>query len=116
MNLSAKAIAVILAFSWPGLAPIATAQQAEISARASIDWLAKAMDEYHDRFQVYEDVNSPGNHFFTWARIPEGVTDDSVQINGSWTSSPHSGATAIRCEFRNTTGSNFGGFLFQNGF
>jgi hypothetical protein len=71
------------------------------------------MDQYHDRFAVYDDVSECGNHFHAWAKIPdEGTT---VTISGSWTAEVHSGATAIRCEFQNTPGANFGGFYFLNG-
>jgi hypothetical protein len=83
------------------------------SAQAAVEYLRRVMDEYHNRFPVYDDVSSGGNHFHAWAKIPD--ENAAVDINGSATDNPHSGATAIRAEFRNTTGTNFGGFYFLNG-
>lgn len=74
------------------------------------------MDRFQTSFWIYQDSGSPGNHFFTWVRFPESATEEQVDISGSWTKEKHSGATAIRCEFHNTNGHNFGGFIFQNGF
>lgn len=86
-------------------------QSAAESASASIGYLKKVMDEYHDRFPVYDDVSSAGNHFHAYAKIPEGAT---VAMNGSWTETRHSGATAIRCQYDASPG-GFGGFYLQNG-
>lgn len=83
------------------------------SAQAALQYLAQVMDQYHDRFPVYDDVSSGGNHFFAWSKIPDQSA--AVAINGSWTDNPHSGATAIRAELDDTTGTNFGGFYFLNG-
>jgi hypothetical protein len=83
------------------------------SAQAALQYLAEVMDQYHDRFPVYDDVSSGGNHFFAWSKVPD--QNAAVAINGSWTENPHSGATAIRAELDNTTGTNFGGFYFLNG-
>src|ERR1700740_3645096 len=94
-------------------ANLAAAAPGQPSAQAALLYLAQVMDQYHDRFPVYDDVSSGGNHFFAWAKFPDG--NAAVAIDGSWTDNPHSGATAIRAEFDNTTGTNFGGFLFLNG-
>lgn len=83
------------------------------SAAGGVAYLKQVMDEFHDRVPVYDDVSSPGNHFVTYAKIPNGGA--AVTINGSWTTNPHRGATSIRNVFSNTTGTNFGGFYFQNG-
>lgn len=83
------------------------------SARASVEHLARVMDQFHDRFPVYDDVSSAGNHFHAWAKIPDQHA--AVSINGSWTVNPRSGATAIRCEFTNVIGQSFAGFYFLNG-
>lgn len=100
-----------------GLVSVATAtaqgSAARQSALASLEYLRTEMDRYHDRFPVYDDVSSAGNHFHALAKIPNGTTQATV--NGSWTDSPHSGATAIRCEFVRTFSNPFGGFYFQNG-
>lgn len=86
---------------------------ARAAAVAATRYLALEMDRYHDRFWVYEDVSSPGNHFHAWALIPDASA--AVAINGSWAENPHSGATSIRCLFTNTTAPNYGGYYFQNG-
>ena len=39
------------------------------SAQAALQYLAQVMDTYHDRFPVYDDVSSGGNHFFAWSKI-----------------------------------------------
>ena len=84
------------------------------SVAAGIAYLRAVMDQYHNRFVVYEDVSSAGNHFHAYAKIPSGVAP--VAVNGSWTDRPHSGATAIRAQFTANTGNgDFGGFYFQNG-
>lgn len=94
------------------LLTVAAAAQntSEESARSSIRFLGEMMDRYHDRFPVYDDVDSAGNHFMVFAKIPAG--NSGAAVNAAWTENPHSGATAIRCEF---TDSNFAGFIFMNG-
>jgi hypothetical protein len=87
------------------------AQPATDSAQASIAYLSQVMDEFHDRFPVYDDVSSPGNHFHVYAKLPDGGAP--VTMNGSWTGNPHSGATSIRCQF--TATAFYAGFYFQNG-
>jgi hypothetical protein len=71
------------------------------------------MDQFHDRFPVYDDVSSAGNHFHAFAKFPDA--DAPVSVNGSWTTNPHSGATAIRCELLSGVSPHFGGFYFMNG-
>ncbi len=78
----------------------------------SVQYLARAMDQYHNRFPVYDDVSSAGNHFHTLTKFPDG--NALVTVNGSYSLNKHSGATAIRCTFT-AGGVNFGGFNFQNG-
>ncbi|MGH9423623.1 MAG: hypothetical protein ACRD3J_26855, partial [Thermoanaerobaculia bacterium] len=87
------------------------AQPAADSAQRSLNYLRQVMDEYHTRFPVYDDVSSAGNHFQTYTKISDQF--GAVEMNGSWTVGPHSGATAIRCELK--PASSFGGFYFQNG-
>jgi hypothetical protein len=94
-----------------GLEPGAAALTPQQSAAASLASLRQIMDLYHDRFPVYGDVSSGGNHFQAWAKIPDNSAP--VAINGSSVESPHSGATAIRNEYQST--SPFGGFYFLNG-
>lgn len=86
------------------------------SAAASIEYLREVMDAYHDRVPVYEDVSSAGNHFKVWAPIlPEGGDPAAASVDPSSQDNPHSGATAIRAEFRSLPSTPFGGFVFQNG-
>jgi hypothetical protein len=86
---------------------------AKQSAQASLEFIRRMMDEYHDRIPVYEDVSSAGNHFVAYAKIPDAAAP--VSMNGSSTDSPYRGATAVRCEFVASTPNAFGGFYFQNG-
>lgn len=84
------------------------------SASRSLEYLRREMDRYHDRIPVSEDVSSAGNRFHARGMLPDASAP--VRINGSWTENPHSGATAIRCEFSPEPGrSPFGGFYFMNG-
>jgi hypothetical protein len=87
-------------------------QSAPQTVSASVQYLAGAMDQYHNRFPVYDDVSSAGNHFHGLTKFPNG--NALVTVNGSYSLDKHSGATSIRCTF-NTGGANFGGFNFQNG-
>src|SRR5687768_5066468 len=89
------------------------AQGAAESAAAGIQYLARVMDAYHDRFPVYDDVSAGGNHFHAYAKIPDGGA--LVTMNGSWAATKHSGATSIRCAYDAATPSGFAGFYFQNG-
>jgi hypothetical protein len=91
-------------------APLATGAP---SAQASLDSLRRVMDQFHDRFPVYDDISSAGNHFHAWAKIPD--QNAAVSMLGAWTDNPHSGATAIRAEFDDVAGPNFGGFYMLNG-
>lgn len=96
-----------------GLPSPVLAQDAASSVTQSIAYLASRMDLYHDRFPVYDDVSSGGNHFVVFTKLPDAQA--AVKINGSWADNPFAGATAIRCEFRDVPGPNFGGFYFMNG-
>jgi len=106
-----------IAFALSLLAPSAAPAQSSASidsAQRSLEYLRNVMDEFHTRFPVYDDVSSPGNHFHAWAKIPSATAP--VEINGTWTNNPRSGATCIRCVFRPQPGAPaFGGFYFQNG-
>lgn len=94
------------------LATSAAAQPAQQSAAASLEYLKKVMDHDHDRFRVYEDVESPGNHFVVYDKMPaDGVTS----LEASWTATKHSGATSIRCVYDASSPSGWAGWYFQNG-
>ena len=50
--------------------PVLIASSARIdSAHRSIDYLANLMDRYHNRFPVYDDVSSAGNHFHAYGLL-----------------------------------------------
>ncbi len=83
------------------------------SSNASIEFLGGLMEEFHDRFPVYDDVSSGGNHFAVPAIIANDIT--GTTINGSWTDNPYSGATAIRFEFIDLPAANWAGFYLMNG-
>jgi hypothetical protein len=83
------------------------------SASAGVAYLARVMDQFHNRFPVYDDLGSPGNHFHAFAAIPDETA--LVRISGGSTDKPHSGATAIRAELDPATPGGFGGFYFLNG-
>ena len=83
------------------------------SAEAGIEYLRQVMDEYHDKFWVYYDNSSAGDHFHARGKMGDDL--DAVSQCGAWTDDKYSGATSTRSEFRNTTGANWGGFYFMNG-
>ncbi len=83
------------------------------SAGASVDFLVRLMDAFHDRFPVYDDVSSAGNHFPVFGAIASDVS--AVTVDGSWTDDRHTGATAMRFEFVDTAAPNWGGFYLLNG-
>ncbi len=94
------------------LFPLA-AEASNPSADASIEYLRRVQDQFHDRIPVYEDVSSAGNRFHAYAKIPD--ENAAVAVNGSWTVNPRRGATALRCEFEDLPGENYGGFYLLNG-
>lgn len=108
-------LSVLSLFAFDATATAAPSQDtaAHDSIARSLTYLRRVMDQFHDRFPVYDDVSSAGNHFHAWAKIPNAAA--AVSISGASTQAPHTGATAIRAEFHNTTGLNFGGFYFLNG-
>ena len=94
------------------LATPAFAQTAQTSGSAGIEYLKKVMDRDHGRFSVYDDVDSPGNHFVAYDKMPaDGVTSLDV----SWTATRHAGATSIRCHYDAASPSGWAGWYFLNG-
>lgn len=87
-----------------------TVASANEPVQNGIAYLRGVMDQFHNRIPVYDDVSSPGNRFHAPA-----VIGTAVSINGSHTGNPHSGATAVRFQFDNVTGVNWGGFYLLNG-
>lgn len=83
------------------------------SVKKSIEYLSYVMDQYHDRFIVYEDVSSAGNHFHAWAKFTDRAGQGDAAMNGSWEENTI-GATSIRCEFKGER-SSFAGFALLNG-
>ncbi len=90
---------------------------AQASAKASLQYLKRIMDQYHNQFAVYKDISSAGNHFHAFAKIPDSLAN--VDINGSFISIPtkehYTGATVIRCTFMESPNSTYGGYYFLNG-
>ncbi len=72
--------------------------------------LNEVMDKYHLSFDVYTDVGAGGNHFVHLAKMGSDVT-----INGSFTETVHSGATALTNTFSPSSPNSWGGWYFQNG-
>lgn len=91
----------------------ATSPAAQASAEGGLEYLRGAMDQYHDRFWVYDDNSSAGDHFHVRAKTADDL--NAVSICGAWTEDVYSRATSTRCEFLNTTGVNYGGYYFMNG-
>ena len=73
---------------------------AAASVKGATHFLGRMMDRFHKGIYVYKDVGSAGNHFVTYAKIPDEHA--SVAMNGSWDDTPHSGATAIRSVYTPT--------------
>src|SRR5262245_23876803 len=79
----------------------------------AISHLAREMDRYHKAFDVYTDAGAVGNHFLQYAKIADDL--GAVDINLCSREKVHSGMTAIKSTFRNTTGQNWGGWYALNG-
>src|ERR1051325_2906218 len=109
---SAASLGLLL---WAVAVAISTVPARAVSAAGElfIDHLRTIQDQFHDRIPLYEDVSSDGNRFHTYAKIPSAAA--AVSLNGSWTATKHTGATAIRCQFDDVAGPNFGGYYFLNG-
>lgn len=91
------------------LSSIATPQE---SVAASVSYLASVMDQYHNRYPVYDDISSGGNHFNTPQFFP---VNSPATFKGDYTNNPHSGATAIQAKFLIQPGEPYGGVIYQNG-
>jgi hypothetical protein len=107
-----SAATLVVACSDQPVQPPTTGETGVDAAREAIQFLAALMDRYHERFVVYEDVGSAGNHFVSFGKIPSERA--AVHVNGSWQTTRHSGATSIRFEFAGT-GSDFGGYYMTTG-
>jgi hypothetical protein len=46
-----------------------TSNEAEASAQGAITFLSDVMDQFHNRFPVYDDVGSAANHFVAYGKI-----------------------------------------------
>lgn len=75
--------------------------------------LAAEMDRYHKAFDVYTDANAAGNHFSHYAKIADDFS--AVGLDLCSTQEAHSGKTAIKSTFQNTTSQNWGGWYALNG-
>jgi len=93
--------------------PLAQSVEEQQSVQGSIAHLSRIMDRYHDRFWVYDDVSSGGNHFHSWGKF-SGIGGDAMMV-GDETQVVSSGATSIRCGFSYSGTSGFAGFNMMNG-
>ncbi len=82
--------------------------------QTSLAYLQQVMDEYHNRFPVYDDAHAPGNHFHVWVKHPDPTAP--ITMDSLTQESRYSGTTAIRCEFPAQSLTPSGGFSFQNGY
>jgi hypothetical protein len=80
---------------------------------AGFDHLSEQMDQWHRSYNVYTDVGAAGNHFASLAKIASDFGAMDIDLCSG--DNPHSGLTSIKSTFRNTTGTNFGGWYFLNG-
>lgn len=98
--------------SFSGLAMSGGLTPEQLSVESSIGFLANRMDEFHNRFPIYDDVSSAGNHFPVFGAVGANATS---QINGSWSVGPHSGATCLKFVFTPANSSGWGGYYMMNG-
>jgi hypothetical protein len=81
----------------------------------ALAYLQKRMDAGHERFYVFQGLNSAYNHFFVRSRITPPGGDDSVPVmDESRREDGMSGATCIRCQFHPGI-APWGGWLLANG-
>lgn len=83
------------------------------SVDGALSHLAAEMDRYHTTFDVYTDAGAAGNHFFHYAKIADDFNAVDLQLCS--TEKVHTGLTAIKSTFQNTTGQNWGGWYALNG-
>lgn len=92
-----------------------TLQDATCEDAPALAYLASVMDRYHEKFYVYDDYLSAGNHFAERALMCNPGDEASVPaMMEDWFENPATGLTCIRCEFRARRG-NWGGWMFVNG-
>jgi uncharacterized repeat protein (TIGR02543 family) len=101
-----------LSFSMSALSQTLTAEQNQ-SIELSIGFLRDRMDEFHNRFPIYDDVSSAGNHFPAFGAVHRPGNVDKP--NGSWIENPHSGATCLRFSFTPSNSLDYGGYYMMNG-
>jgi hypothetical protein len=97
-----------LALSAPA-APQAPQSTASTPEAKAYQHLSEVMDQYHQAFDVYTDLDAGGNHFVHRAKMGTAVSTDDA-----YTGTAHSGSTSIANSFSGT-GTNWGGWSFQNG-
>lgn len=82
---------------------------------SAVEALAATMDQYHDAYDVYSDVDAAGNHFVARAAIyPDGGAGDVPAMTEDFSAQKHSGLTSIAATFT-AKANNYGGWLFLNG-
>jgi len=101
-----------LSFSNPALSHALTAEQQ--SVEKSISFLSDRMDEFHNRFPIYDDISSAGNHFTVFGFMGSS-SGNNVSANGSWSVTPHAGATCLKFSFTPENSTAWGGIYMMNG-
>jgi hypothetical protein len=112
--------AAALAGTFAGLLPgsrrwIPNSRIVPADADLALSYIAAQMDLFHNRFAVFTDPGAPGNHFFALTKIADVLDAIDIDICNREQIAPPGGLASIKSRFRNTTGTNFGGWYFLNG-
>jgi hypothetical protein len=112
--------AAALAGAFAALSPtsrrwIPNSHIAPADADSALSYIATEMDRFHNNLAVFTDPGAPGNHFFALARIADVMDAVGIDICNREQIAPPGGLASIKSTFRNTTGTNFGGWYFLNG-
>lgn len=105
---------------------VSAAQPASDSASRAARYLADVMDQFHQAYDVYTDVDAAGNHFAVRARMsnydntcrPADAARTVPPMDEGWTAACHTAPTCIRAAFRPEVKDgelNWGAWYFMNG-
>ena len=98
-----------------GMLVIVISTASAYAAEAGESSLARVMDRFHSRFDVYSDAHAAGNHFVMRARMSSKGDEEAVpSMNEACADNPRSGTTCIRASFDSKV-ANWGGWYFMNG-
>lgn len=107
------ALLVSLTLALPAFSTSFPRQVLPAAADGALSHMAAEMDLYNTALDVYTDAGAAGNHFFHYAKIASDFS--AVDLELCSTEKVHSGLSAIKSSFRNTTGENWGGWYALNG-